>query len=196
MQLPNNNMTFPAALATIDDLIRSADPGTPWEEAYAYALGTEAYIWGFPWIYLSQLCWLWTSPGGKEIQDRTGQKGPWAPMNSFWHAPAVAGPGNATGGSPNADTLYSTAWLDLSREPLVLSVPPVTDRFYAIQMASIDSDNFAYVGTIATGTAANHYLIAGPGWIGQAPPDVLDVLARSRTPVMFVLGRTEVLGDG
>jgi hypothetical protein len=196
MQQPNNVMTYPAARATIDDLIRTAGPGAPWEEAYAYSLGIEAYIWGFPWIYLSQLAWLWTSPEGKAIADRTGQKGPWAPMNSFWHAPQVAAPGNhSTGGSPNADTLYSVAWLDLSREPLILSVPAVADRFYAIQMAGIDSDNFAYVGTVATGTAANHYLIAGPGWIGQAPPDVLDVLPRSRTPVAFVLGRTEVLGQ-
>lgn len=197
MQPPNNDKKQPIALATIDELIRTADAGAAWEEPYAYSLGIQAYIWGFPWIYLSQLAWLWTSPEGKVIMERNGQPGPWAPMNSFWHAPQVAAPGNhATGGSPNADTLYSVAWLDLSREPLVLSVPAVVDRFYAIQMAGIDSDNFAYVGTVATGTAANNYLIAGPGWIGQAPSDVLDVLPRSRTPVAFVLGRTEVLGDG
>lgn len=192
-----NNDIHLSAPTTIDDLIRTAEPGAPWQEAYAYALGTEAYIWGFPWIYLSQLAWLWTSPEAKAIADRTGRPGPSAPMNSFWHAPQVAAPGNQqTGGSPNADTLYSTAWLDLSREPLVLSVPAVSDRFYAIEMAGIDSDNFAYVGTVATGTAAGDYLIAGPGWLGQAPPDVLDVLPRSRTPVVFVLGRTEVLGQG
>ena len=196
MQPPNNDKKLPFAQATINELIRAADAGLEWEDPYAQSLGIQAYIWGFPWIYLSQLAWLWTSPEGKAIQDRNGQNGPWAPMNSFWHAPKVAAPGNhPTGGSPNADTLYSTAWLDLSREPLVLSVPAVVDRFYAIQMAGIDSDNFAYVGTVATGTAANNYLIAGPGWIGQAPSDVLDVLPRSRTPVAFVLGRTEVLGD-
>jgi hypothetical protein len=87
------------------------------------------------------------------------------------------------------------AWLDLSREPLVLSVPAVDDRFYSMEMAGIDSDNFAYVGTIATGTAANNYLIARSGWIGQAPSDVLDMLPRSRTPVALVFGRTEVFGD-
>jgi hypothetical protein len=195
MQPPNNDREHSIAVTTIDELIRTADAGAAWQEQYAHSLGIQAYIWGFPWIYLSQLAWLWTSPEGKAIMERSGQNGPWAPMNSFWHAPKVAAPGNATGGSPNADTLYSVAWLDLSREPLVLSVPPVVDRFYAIQMAGIDSDNFAYVGTVATGTAANNYLIAGPGWTGQAPSDVLDVLPRSHTPVAFVLGRTEVLGD-
>src|SRR5215813_11921755 len=138
MQKPNHEWSHSAALATIDDLSRTAEPGAPWEEAYAYSLGIQAYIWGFPWIYLSQLAWLWTSPEGKAIQERKGQIGPWAPMNSFWHAPQVAAPRNhPPGGSPNADTLYSTAWLDLSREPLVLSVPEVVDRFYAIQMAGI-----------------------------------------------------------
>ena len=185
--------TSPETLPTMDDLIRAARPGADWEEPYAYSLGVEAYIWGFPWIYLSQLAWLWTSPGGKAIAEKTGHLGPWAPMNSFWHAPQVAAPGNhSTGGSPNSDTLYSVAWLDLSREPLILSVPAITDRFYAIQMASIDSDNFAYVGTVATGAQANHYLIGGPGWQGPIPANVLDVLPRSRTPVAFLLGRTEV----
>ena len=195
MTNPDDDKTIdPAtALAAIEDLITAAHPGEAWEEAYAHALGVQAYVWGFPWIYLTQLAWLWTSPGGKAIAEATGRQGPWAPMNTFWHAPEVATPDNqATGGSPNADTLYSVAWLDLSREPLVLSVPAVTDRFYAIQMACLDSDNFAYVGTVATGMAAASYLVAGPGWFGAAPADVLDILPRSRTPVAFVLGRTEV----
>jgi hypothetical protein len=192
----DNTDTSPGKFPTLEELISAVSPGQDWEEEYAYSLGIEAYIWGFPWIYLSQLAWLWTSPGGKAVADITGHMGPWAPMNTFWRAPQVAAPGNhSTGGSPNADTLYSVAWLDLSEEPLVLSVPAVADRFYAIQMACIDSDNFAYVGTVATGTQANNYLIAGPGWLGQSPADVLDVLQKSRTPVAFVLGRTEVFSQ-
>ncbi len=196
MQPPNNDKKHPIAPATIDELIRTADAGAAWEEHYAHSLGIQAYIWGFPWIYLSQLAWLWTSPAGKAIMEQNGQDGPWAPMNSFWYATKIAAPDNSsTGGSPNGDTLYSVAWLDLSREPLVLSVPAVDDRFYSMEMAGIDSDNFAYVGTIATGTAANNYLIARSGWIGQVPSDVLDMLPRSRTPVALVFGRTEVFGD-
>src|SRR5215469_12558833 len=38
-----------------------------WEEEYAYSLGVQAYVWGFPWIYLSQLRWLWTTEGGRAI---------------------------------------------------------------------------------------------------------------------------------
>ena len=61
-----------------------------------------------------------------------------------------------------------------------------------MQMVSLDSDNFAYVGTYATGTAAGDYLIAGPGWIGKVPDGVQDVLPQSRTPTALIFGRTKV----
>ena len=170
-------------------------PGLEWQETYAAALGQEAYVWGFPWLYLTQLCWLWTSEGGKKLADEKGLKIPWAPMNSFFHSSVLSNPNVQSGGSPNCDTLYSTAWLDLSKEPLVLTVPEITDRFYNIEMACVDSDNFAYVGTRATGTEAGNYLIAGPGWAGPAPANVSDILPRSRTPIAFLLGRTGVNSD-
>ena len=91
-------------------------PGLPWEQLYAAALGQEAYVWGFPWLYLTQICWLWTSDAGKEIAKQEGLVVPWAPMNSFFHAEKLSTPVNQSGGSPNCDTLYSTAWLDLSKE--------------------------------------------------------------------------------
>src|SRR5690606_31942669 len=84
---------------------------------------------------------------------------------------------------------------DLAAEPVVISVPSITDRFWCMQMACIDSDNFAYIGSKATGDAAANYLVGGPGWHGQVPSDVLDVLPRSRTPAALVLGRTGVNDD-
>ena len=170
-------------------------PGLPWEQLYAAALGQEAYVWGFPWLYLTQICWLWTSDAGKEIAKQEGLVVPWAPMNSFFHAEKLSTPVNQSGGSPNCDTLYSTAWVDLSKEPLVLQVPEIRNRFYNIEMASLDADNFAYLGTRATGTEAGNYLIAGPGWFGNVPADVSDILPRSRTPIAFLLGRTGVNSD-
>ena len=194
MDFPNDAKTMMALFAG-----QSAEPsdgtlpeGHPWQESYALSLGQQAYIWGFPWIYLTQICWLWTSEGGKAVTEAQGLKLPWAPMNSFFYAPALGSPAAQTGGAPNCDTLYSTAWLNLAHEPLVLSVPAITDRYYTIQMASIDSDNFGYVGTRTTGTAAGDYLIAGPNWFGAVPANVLDVLPRSRTPVALLLGRTGV----
>jgi hypothetical protein len=166
-----------------------------WEEEYAYTLGVQAYIYGFPWIYLSQLRWLWTTEAGKALAAAKGKVIPWAPLNTFFNAPTLANPDTATGGSPNCDTLYSVAWLDVGKQPIVLQVPEVSDRYYCMQMACIDSDNFAYVGTYATGTAAGNYLIGGPGWQGSVPDGVLDVLPRSRTPAVLILGRTGVNDD-
>src|ERR1044072_95185 len=147
-----------------------------WEEQYAYTLGMQAYVYGFPWVYLSYLRWLWTTAGGKALQVKEGLTLPWAPVNTFFRSPVLANPGTTRGGSRNCDTLYSVAWLDVSKEQMVVSVPEVTDRFYCLEMAGIDSDNCAYVGTHVTGTAAANYLIVGPGWQGEVPEGVLDVL--------------------
>ncbi|HYJ06041.1 MAG TPA: DUF1254 domain-containing protein [Chthoniobacterales bacterium] len=171
--------------------LRPNEPIIDWQERYAKSLGFQAYVYGFPWIYLSFLRWLWTTPGGKKLGAKSGQKVS-APINFFFNAQQTATPANATGGSPNPNLLYSVAWLDLGPEPIVLHVPEITDRYYCMQMVCMDSDNFAYVGTYATGTAAGDYLIAGPGWAGKVPEGVQDVLPRSRTPVVLIFGRTKV----
>lgn len=95
--------------------------------------------------------------------------------------------------TPNADTPYSMAGLDLRAEPMVLSVPAVTDRFYHFQFEDLWGHNAHYVGTLATGTGPGTYLLAGPGWEGEAPGDVDDVL-RFETDVVFIIGRTQLLG--
>ena len=166
-----------------------------WEEQYAYSLGMQAYVYGFPWVYLSWLRWLWTTAGGKALQEKQELTLPWAPINTFFRSPVLANPSTQTGGSPNTDTLYAVAWLDVRDEPIVISVPEVTDRYYTLEMACIDSDNFAYVGTHVTGTAAANYLIAGPGWEGEVPTDVSDVLPRSRTATILIMGRTQVINN-
>lgn len=193
-------MELPIDAATILGLSRGGrvpdsavlPPGLAWQELYAATLGQQAYVWGFPWLYLTQICWLWTSEEGQKLAAEKGIKIPSAPMNSFFHSDKLSNPTYQSGGSPNCDTLYSTAWVDLSKEPLILQVPEITERFYNIEMASLDSDNFAYVGTRATGTEAGAYLIAGPDWAGPVPANVSDILPRSRTPIAFLLGRTGV----
>jgi hypothetical protein len=105
----------------------------------------------------------------------------------------MGGPESQAGGSPNNDTLYSIAWLDLSKEPVILSVPDVGDRYYTAEIAGFDSDNFAYVGMRTTGTKAGNYAIVGPSWNGKLPEGVQQ-LTPSRTPSAFILGRTLLRG--
>jgi hypothetical protein len=142
-------------------------------------------VFAAPWSYLSELRWKWTSNPVDPVNE------PFAPQNQFWHANDVLNDKFKDGGKPNSDTLYSFAWLDLS-EPLVLSLPD-SNRYHVMQMSSMDSDNFALVGSRATGYKAGNYLIVGPHWHGKAPAGV-KVLPPSRTINALIVGRTLVDG--
>lgn len=93
---------------------------------------------------------------------------------------------------PNNDTLYSSAWLDLSGGPLQLSVPEMNDRYYSFAMMDIFTNNFACVGRRTTGTKAIVFTIAGPEWQGEAPTG--SHLIRSPSNDVWLLGR--ILADG
>ena len=95
--------------------------------------------------------------------------------------------------SPNADTPYSGAVLDLRAEPMVLSVPAVTDRYYVMQLLDLFGTNPHYVGSRATGSDAGSYLLVGPGFTGDVPEGFSDVL-RFETDLVPVIGRTQLLG--
>jgi hypothetical protein len=95
--------------------------------------------------------------------------------------------------TPNADTPYSFAALDLRSEPFVLTVPEVTDRYYVMQLEDLLGFNEHYIGTRATGPAAGSYLLAGPGWSGTAPAAITKTL-RFETDIVFIIGRTQLLG--
>ena len=122
-----------------------------------------------------------------------------APFNTFFNAKALATPTSRTVVSPNVDTLYSSAWLDLRAEPLLLSVPKVTNqdrvtpRYYSMQMVDAYTYNFAIVGSRTTGSAPQMFAIAGPNWRGDTPPGVK--LFQSKTEYVFLLGRTRVYND-
>ncbi|MFC7516721.1 DUF1254 domain-containing protein [Herbaspirillum sp. GCM10030257] len=93
---------------------------------------------------------------------------------------------------PNNDTLYSTAWLDVSAGPLLLSLPDMHDRYYSIALMDVFTNNFACVGRRTTGTDAITFAIAGPDWTGTAPDGTH--LIRSPSNDVWLLGR--ILVDG
>ncbi len=110
--------------------------------------------------------------------------------NSFGHARMLADHRSRSVTTPNNDTLYSSAWLDLSRGPLVLSVPDTGDRYYSLAFMDAWANNFAYVGRRVTGTRAGRHLVAGPDWSGPTPAD--HGLIRAPTNMVWLLGRTLV----
>jgi hypothetical protein len=159
-----------------------------WRAEYAYALGLQAFIYGFPYIYMAQVRHGWVT------QPRNPEFIPYSAVNHFWNASNVLTAEYQDGGSPNNDTMYSIAWVDVSDEPVILSHPDIPDdRYFTFEHSAVHSDNFAYVGRRVTGNKAGNYAIIGPGWEGQLP-DGVTALPQSPTPWVLVLGRTLVDG--
>jgi hypothetical protein len=93
---------------------------------------------------------------------------------------------------PNADTLYSTAWLDVSKEPLLLHVPDSGGRFYLLQFMDAWTETFADPGKRTSGTSEAWYAIVGPGWRGSLSDHVVRLDAP--TNQVWLLGRTQTNG--
>ncbi|KQX09774.1 hypothetical protein ASC82_28380 [Streptomyces sp. Root431] len=94
--------------------------------------------------------------------------------------------------TPNNDTPYSWAWLDLRAEPFVVSVPEI-DRYYVLPFHDLDTSYVGYVGARTTGREAGDHLLAGPGWTGTVPEGITGVL-RADTFLVGILGRTYLSG--
>jgi hypothetical protein len=94
----------------------------------------------------------------------------------------------------NRDTLYTVGCLDISKEPQILHVPDMADRYYSVQFTDPSKNiNFAYVGKRTTGTKAGDYLISGPGWKGAVPQGMTQISSSNNS--VLVLGRTLVEND-
>lgn len=91
---------------------------------------------------------------------------------------------------PNADTYYSTASLDLSAEPVVLSLPDTRGRYYMMPMLDAYTNVFASPGSRTTGTKAGTFLITGPGFSGTVPPQMKQI--KAPTNLVWIIGRTQV----
>lgn len=135
-------------------------------------LATEAYVAGYPMV----------------VSIRTMQRlGGLLGTNTLFWQTALSGPESRIIVAPNRDTLYSVAVLDLRAGPLALTLPEVPDRYHTYQLLSPWTDSFAYIGTRATGGRAGTWVIAPPGWDGEAPAGA-EVIA-SPTHQVFLLGR-------
>jgi hypothetical protein len=154
-------------------------------EGWAWLYGTEAYIYGFPMIMMDLT---------KDAGTATSTPGEiTAPINQFsvmTHYPDASFHAVARTG---LDTLFAVSWVDLDKEPLVLSVPDTNGRYYVIALFDMWSNVFASIGKRTTGTGAANFLIAGPNWRGTPPAEVKQVF-NSPTRFVWVNGQMQANG--
>ncbi|WP_158305819.1 DUF1254 domain-containing protein [Parvularcula bermudensis] len=147
-------------------------------------IGAGGYIYGFPGLLMEETA----------VRATTAPYpcGLGAPMNTFKQLYDRPGPDFRAVVRPNVDTLYSSAFLDLSEGPVVLDIPKIKDRFYLFAMLDAWSNNFAGPGSASTGGKAAKYVIVGPDWEGELPARMEPVYAP--TNLVWIIGRTEVRG--
>lgn len=148
-----------------------------------YEIGIQAYIYAYPMLLMEM-----TRRVSTNVE---APRGSFAPMNQFAHLRAFPDPGFKEVVRPNADTLYSIAWFDVSKEPMILSVPE-TDRYYMMPMLDFWTEVFAVPGTRTTGNQPGSFAIHGPDWQGELPEAVEPI--RSPTSIGWIIGRTQTNG--
>jgi hypothetical protein len=150
----------------------------------AKQIAKEAYIYAYPMIESYKLMFAGAIWKKSPIYD--------GPFNTLQHKAVLLGPEYTAIVRPNNDTFYSTAWLDLRAEPMVISVPTISDkRYYSWQLIDLFSHNIGYIGTRATGFEAGKYLIAGPNWSGEKPKGITKII-QTDVNILAALGRTQV----
>jgi len=150
----------------------------------AAMIAEDAYIYGYPLVLMDVTRQVYTAT--PKVAERK------APANQLYHARAFPDPSRTTVVSPNADTLYSIAWLDLSKEPMVLSVPEMGKRYYLMQMLDAWTNVIASPGTRTTGNGKGAFAVVGPGWAGKLPDGVKEI--KSPTKTVWIIGRTQTNG--
>ena len=151
----------------------------------AQTIAQEAYIYFYPLVIMDVSRKHFTNIEEGKMFAR-------GPMNTFAHARTFP-PATFRGAThANFDTLYSVGWLDLTKEPVVISVPDTQGRYYLLQMLDMWTDSFAGVGKRTTGTGAGNFVVVGPGWQGRLPQGLQRINAP--TPFVWVIGRTRTDG--
>ena len=148
------------------------------------AIAEEGFVYGLPIVMNYAVMYEY-------VVDK--QSGQWkAPFNQIANEARVFTYKDTSIPTPNSDTPYSLAWLDLRAEPIVLHVPAVPkNRYYSVQLVDGNTFNYGYVGSRATGNDAGDYLIVGPDWKGETPKGIKKVF-QSSTAFSLTIFRTQL----
>lgn len=160
---------------------------TPPTLAEVQAIAEEGVIYGLPLVMNYAVNYeFW-------VDKTSGQYK--APFNQLFNEHRVFTYQDTAVVTPNSDTPYSFAGLDLRAEPFVITVPAVErSRYYSVQLIDWNTFNFGYIGTRSTGVEPGSYLVVGPHWKGSKPPGIRQVFYSS-TDFMITVFRTQLFGS-
>lgn len=161
------------------------------EEQWAYSVGVQNYVFGLPLTIFERERSLRLDPGALE---KAKKYAPAASINQIGHMKTLATAEDVMPYTPNNDTVYSGALLELDDQPIILTAPDIPDRYWSVEVADSYTNNVLYIGTRATDGKGGNHAFVGPNWAGTLPPGVVE----HRMPtdsVMFAIRIGVLPGD-
>ncbi len=179
-----NATTTLIARFALSGLLGAARAAETISEQDAHAIGVAAYLYFYSPVTMDLT--------RRQLTNVAKTEGIRSPMNTIANLAAFPPADMRVVVRPNFDTLYSSAWLDLTKEPMIVSVPDTHGRYYLLPMLDMWTDVFASPGWRTTGTQAGDFAVTPPGWSGSLPAGVVRIDAP--TPYVWIIGRTQTNG--
>jgi hypothetical protein len=174
----------PALASGLASAARADEGFVPFEGIEDFVKAMDAYIFGYPLVTMEMTRRVVTN-----VAEPVGTRGPMGQLIRLREYPNASFR-DVT--APNADTLYTTAFVDVGAEPWIFSIPDLKGRYALFPMLDGWTNVFAVPGKRTTGTEAQTYAITGPGWSGTLPDGVKAL--RSPTDIVWILGRIYCTG--
>jgi hypothetical protein len=150
----------------------------------AQQIAYDATVYGFPLVIMDLTRQVFTAVPAPNANG--------APVNQFGNKKTFPDATFTNVVNPNADTLYSAAWVDTAKEPVIFSVPDTQGRYYLMPMLNYWTDVFASPGSRTTGTGAGNFAITGPNWSSKLPEGITEM--KSSTRWVWIVGRFACAG--
>ena len=161
------------------------------EEGWMYSVGVQNYVFGLPLVIFERERKLRLDPVALE---KAKVFAPAAPINQIGHMKTLATADDVMLYTPNNDTVYSGAVLELVDEPMILTAPDILDRYWSVEVADCYTNNLFYIGTRATGGKGGNHAFVGPNWEGAMPKGVVEHRLPNNS-VMFAVRIGVLAGD-